>query len=114
MMRRHAELLVRDMGEERGCREFRKHIAWYLKGFARRRRSSRGRSGWSSTLAELDGLLAELDLEQPFPLAELGAPRGRQGGPRRSPSRTGGWTTVNAAVRPRVGRSWRRPLRAEP
>ena len=35
MMRRHAELLSRvHMGEERGCKEFRKHIAWYLKGFA--------------------------------------------------------------------------------
>ena len=33
MMRRHAELLVEYMGEERGCKEFRKHIAWYLKGF---------------------------------------------------------------------------------
>ncbi|HET9860113.1 MAG TPA: tRNA dihydrouridine synthase DusB, partial [Nocardioidaceae bacterium] len=33
MMRRHAELLCFHMGEERGCKEFRKHIAWYLKGF---------------------------------------------------------------------------------
>src|SRR6476619_3002496 len=34
MMRRHAELLCLHMGEERGCKEFRKHVAWYLKGFA--------------------------------------------------------------------------------
>src|SRR6476619_5834736 len=34
MMRRHAELLSEHMGEERGCKEFRKHVAWYLKGFA--------------------------------------------------------------------------------
>jgi tRNA-dihydrouridine synthase len=33
MMRRHAELLAEHMGEERGCKEFRKHVAWYLKGF---------------------------------------------------------------------------------
>ena len=33
MMRRHAELLSEHMGEERGCKEFRKHVAWYLKGF---------------------------------------------------------------------------------
>src|SRR5690606_28955272 len=33
MMRRHAELLSEHMGEERGCKEFRKHISWYLKGF---------------------------------------------------------------------------------
>ena len=34
MMRRHAELLCEHMGEERGCKEFRKHVSWYLKGFA--------------------------------------------------------------------------------
>src|SRR3954462_842979 len=34
MMRRHAELLCRHMGEQRGCTEVRKHVAWYLKGFA--------------------------------------------------------------------------------
>src|SRR5689334_5601828 len=33
MMRRHAELLSEHMGEERGCKEFRKHVSWYLKGF---------------------------------------------------------------------------------
>ena len=33
MMRRHAELLCEHMGEERGCKEFRKHVSWYLKGF---------------------------------------------------------------------------------
>ena len=33
MMRRHAELLCHHMGEERGCKEFRKHVSWYLKGF---------------------------------------------------------------------------------
>src|SRR4051795_11393452 len=32
-MRRHAELLAVHMGEERGCKEFRKHVSWYLKGF---------------------------------------------------------------------------------
>src|SRR3712207_6834295 len=33
MMRRHAELLVQYAGAERGCKEFRKHVSWYLKGF---------------------------------------------------------------------------------
>ncbi len=34
MMRRHAELLVRYVGDELGgCQELRKHVAWYLKGF---------------------------------------------------------------------------------
>src|SRR5690242_11912964 len=29
VMRRHAELLSEHMGEERGCKEFRKHVSWY-------------------------------------------------------------------------------------
>jgi len=81
MMRRHAELLCEHMGEERGCKEFRKHVTWYLKGFAAggpMRRSL----GLVDTLASLDGLLAELDPAEPFPVSELGAPRGRQGSPR--------------------------------
>jgi nifR3 family TIM-barrel protein len=81
MMRRHAELLCQHMGEERGCKEFRKHVSWYLKGFAAggdRRRSL----GLVHTLADLDLLLAELDPDERFPLAELGTPRGRQGSPR--------------------------------
>lgn len=82
MMRRHAELLVEYMGEERGCKEFRKHIAWYLKGF-RAGGELRQSLGLVDTLASLDGLLARLDPDEPFPVAELGSPRGRQGSPRR-------------------------------
>jgi nifR3 family TIM-barrel protein len=81
MMRRHAELLVHHMGEERGCKEFRKHIAWYLKGF-RAGGEVRAQLGLVSTLDDLDRLLAELDPDEAFPLTELGAPRGRQGSPR--------------------------------
>ena len=33
MMRRHAQLLAEWIGEQRGVTEFRKHVAWYLKGF---------------------------------------------------------------------------------
>ncbi len=81
MMRRHAELLVHHMGEERGCKEFRKHIAWYLKGF-RAGGEVRAKLGLVSTLDDLDRLLTELDPGEAFPLTELGAPRGRQGSPR--------------------------------
>jgi nifR3 family TIM-barrel protein len=81
VMRRHVGLLVEDMGEDRACREFRKHVSWYLKGFAVRQQL-RSALALVSSLAELDGLLAELDAEQPFPLAALGLPRGRQGSPR--------------------------------
>jgi nifR3 family TIM-barrel protein len=82
MMRRHAELLVLHMGEERGCKEFRKHVSWYLKGF-RAGGELRRSLALVDTLATLDGLLVELDPTEPFPVGELGAPRGRQGNPRR-------------------------------
>ena len=82
VMRRHAELLGDWLGEPRGCTEFRKHVAWYLKGF-RAGSQVRSRLGTLSSLVELDALLAELDPEEPFPERELGLPRGRQGSPRR-------------------------------
>lgn len=82
MMRRHAELLCHHMGEERGCKEFRKHISWYLKGF-RAGGDLRRDLGLVSSLADLDALLAGLDPTEPFPASELGSPRGRQGSPRR-------------------------------
>jgi nifR3 family TIM-barrel protein len=90
MMRRHAELLSEHMGEERGCKEFRKHVTWYLKGFAAGgplRRSL----GLVDSLAALDGLLAELDPHEPFPVRELGTPRGRQGAPRSRVVLPEGW-----------------------
>jgi nifR3 family TIM-barrel protein len=78
VMRRHCELLVQLMGEERGCKEFRKHVAWYLKGFSVGGAVRRA-LGLVSTLAALDALLEPLDPDEPFPVAELGTPRGRQG-----------------------------------
>ena len=69
------------MGEERGCKEFRKHVSWYLKGFAAGGELRRALALVTS-LAELDGLLTRLDPDEPFPVSELGAPRGRQGSPR--------------------------------
>jgi nifR3 family TIM-barrel protein len=81
MMRRHCELLVQWMGEERGCKEFRKHVAWYLKGFSA---GSEVRSslGLVSSMAALDDLLLRLDPTEEFPVSVLGAPRGRQGSPK--------------------------------
>jgi hypothetical protein len=69
------------MGEHRGVRDLRKHMAWYLKGFVVGQPVRAG-LGTVGSLVELDALLAQLD-EQPFPLAEVGRPRGRQGSPRR-------------------------------
>jgi nifR3 family TIM-barrel protein len=82
MMRRHAELLTQHMGEERGCKEFRKHVSWYLKGFSAGGELRRS-LGLVRTLEDLDAMLAELDPTEPFPVATLGTPRGRQGSPRR-------------------------------
>ncbi|UAL31058.1 tRNA dihydrouridine synthase DusB [Nocardioides rotundus] len=90
MMRRHAELLVEHLGEERGCKEFRKHVSWYLKGFPAGGELRRSLA-LVERLDELDRLLAELDPAVPFPTAELGTPRGRQGSPRRRVALPEGW-----------------------
>ena len=82
VMRRHAELLGDWLGEERGCIEFRKHVAWYLKGFAAGSRI-RTELGGVSSYRSLDRLLGDLDPDEPYPVSELGTPRGRQGSPRK-------------------------------
>ncbi len=82
IMRRHAELLSEHLGEERGCREFRKHVSWYLKGFGVGG-SLRRDLALVSSLRELGALLGLLDPDEPFPTLELGKPRGRQGSPRK-------------------------------
>ncbi len=72
-MRRHAALLAEWAGEQRGLTDFRKHVAWYLKGFAV---GSELRVALASvgSLAELDDLLAHLDGDQPYPESVLGRP----------------------------------------
>ncbi|WP_018349244.1 tRNA dihydrouridine synthase DusB [Longispora albida] len=77
IMRRHAELLVAWLGDEpHGCADFRKHIAWYLKGFPAGGELRRALAMVGS-LAELDDLLGKLDHDAPYPVGELGTPRGR-------------------------------------
>ena len=79
ILQRHAELLCIEMGPDRGIRDLRKHIAWYLKGFAAGSEIRRD-LGMVSDLDQLAALLSRLDLDQPFPQAAEG-PRGRQGSP---------------------------------
>jgi len=77
IMRRHGWLLADHFGEDKGMRDMRKHIAWYLHGFpagADLRRSL----ALVKTLPELDELLKCLDPDVPFPAVAQG-PRGRQG-----------------------------------
>jgi nifR3 family TIM-barrel protein len=82
MMLEHAELLAAWAGEARGLRSFRKHAAWYTKGF---RDSARLRERLSrvATLAELRGELAGLDGTEGFPAHALRVPRGKHGGTQR-------------------------------
>jgi nifR3 family TIM-barrel protein len=82
VMRRHAELLAEWLGdEERGVVDFRKHVAWYTKGFAVGSRL-RQQLAMAASLAELDEHLDALDLDQPWPRGAEG-PRGRTAGARR-------------------------------
>lgn len=76
---RHAQLLVEAFGEYVGCREIRKHHAWYFKGF-RVRREVRAGLGQVSSLAEIEDLLAQIDTDQSHPQPDL--PRGRTSGAR--------------------------------
>ncbi|WP_374314140.1 tRNA dihydrouridine synthase DusB [Microbacterium sp.] len=81
--RRHAELLVEFFEDEgRGCRDIRKHVAWYFKGYPVGG-DLRARLATVSTLAEIDDLLATLDLDAPYPGAAAEGQRGRAGTPKR-------------------------------
>lgn len=81
-LRRHAAYLVEFYGDEiKGCRDIRKHIAWYLKGF-RVGSSLRNQLALVDSLAALDDLIATLDLDQPWPGAAADGPRGRAGSER--------------------------------
>jgi nifR3 family TIM-barrel protein len=89
IMRRHAELLCQELGHHRGIRDLRKHVAWYLKGFAVGS-ELRQRLATVSSVTELDDLLARLDLDQPYP-EDASGPRGRQGGPQPRVHLPEGW-----------------------
>ncbi len=88
--RRHAELLVEFFeDEDRGCRDIRKHVAWYFKGYPVGG-DTRARLATVSSLAEIDDLLATLDLAAPYPGAAAEGQRGRAGTPKR-PALPEGW-----------------------
>ena len=59
VIRKHIGLLCEYKGEERGMREARKHVGWYVHGL-RGAAELRRRAGQLSTLADLDALLEEL------------------------------------------------------
>jgi nifR3 family TIM-barrel protein len=77
VMWRHGQLLAGHFGsEERACRDLRKHMAWYLKGF-RVEGDTRSRLGMISSLAEFQELL-ERFVDQPYPVEVGATPRGRR------------------------------------
>ncbi|NLT26463.1 MAG: tRNA dihydrouridine synthase DusB [Microbacteriaceae bacterium] len=82
-MIRHAELLVDFFGDEgHGCRDFRKHVAWYFKGYPVGG-EVRKRFALIDALDELRALVDELP-DSPWPGAGAEGPRGRAGSPRRA------------------------------
>lgn len=90
VIRRHAELMVEEFEDEgKALREIRKHMAWYLKGYAVGG-TLRSQLALVETLDHLDDLLGRLDLDQPYPGAGAEGQRGRAGSPKR-PSLPEGW-----------------------
>jgi nifR3 family TIM-barrel protein len=80
-MRTHARLLRDLLGEDVACRDFRKHVGWYLTGFpvggaVRKELAS------ISSLAELDAILDRLDPSMAFPEDARRTHRGHTSGPR--------------------------------
>jgi nifR3 family TIM-barrel protein len=81
--RRHAELLVEFFeDEDRGCKDVRKHVAWYFKGYpvGGELRAALARA---STLQEIDDLLGTLG-DAPYPGVGAEGQRGRAGSPKRT------------------------------
>ncbi|GAB3153783.1 tRNA dihydrouridine synthase DusB [Microbacterium neimengense] len=88
--RRHAELLVEFFeDEDRGCRDIRKHVAWYFKGYPVGG-DIRARLATASSLEEIDDLLGTLELDAPYPGEAAEGQRGRAGTPKR-PALPEGW-----------------------
>jgi nifR3 family TIM-barrel protein len=83
--RRHAELLVDffDGDEARACRDIRKHVAWYFKGYPVGG-ELRARLAQLESLQMLDDYLGGLDVSQPYPAEGVEGPRGRAGSPKRT------------------------------
>ena len=78
--KRHAELLVEFFeSEEHACRDIRKHVAWYFKGYPVGG-EFRAALAQVESLDHMDQILARLDRDQPYPGDEAEGPRGRLGG----------------------------------
>jgi nifR3 family TIM-barrel protein len=79
ILHRHALLLDAHLGRDKGIRDLRKHMAWYLKGFPIGS-ELRQQFALVDTVGQIEDLIAQLDHDAPFP-ADAEGPRGRQGSP---------------------------------
>lgn len=77
---RHARLLGEFFeSEDHACRDIRKHVAWYFKGYPVGG-ETRAALARVESFDQVDEILATLDREQPHPGEEAEGPRGRLGG----------------------------------
>jgi len=79
VMLEHARLLAAWLGEASAMRGFRKHSAWYTKGFPGGG-ALRQRLMSVASLAELERTVADVDRAQPFPPEAMRVGRGKRGG----------------------------------
>ena len=78
--KRHAELLVEFFESEmHACRDIRKHVAWYFKGYPVGG-EFRASLAQVQSLEHMDQILSTLDRQAPYPGEEAEGPRGRLGG----------------------------------
>ncbi|GAA0960391.1 tRNA dihydrouridine synthase DusB [Frigoribacterium faeni] len=82
--RRHAELMVEFWSgdEGRACRDMRKHVAWYFKGYPVGG-EVRAALALADSLQEIDDLLATMNPDELYPGEAAEGPRGRAGSPKR-------------------------------
>ena len=83
-MRRHTELLVEffDGEEDRACRDIRKHVAWYFKGYGVGGDLRRSLAAVES-LEQMDEIFSTMDGSMPYPGEGAEGQRGRAGSPKR-------------------------------
>ena len=78
--KKHAVLLVEFFeSEERACRDIRKHVAWYFKGYPVGG-EFRASLAQVESLQQMDDILGTIDWLAPYPGELAEGPRGRLGG----------------------------------
>lgn len=78
--RKHAMLLTEFFeSEERACRDIRKHVAWYFKGYPVGG-DFRAALAQVQSIEHMDEIFQELDWHAPYPGDAAEGPRGRLGG----------------------------------